>query len=69
MPVNNPSPVYEPPAGSQIDRFACAVCEQLAQETNDETVVSPEVVSGLGAFLKLLFRLEAKRRNEANCLT
>jgi hypothetical protein len=76
MPANNPNqvpptdaPVYEPPAGSQIDNFACALCEQLANEKDDATIVAPEVVSGLGSFLKLLFRLEAKRRNEANCLT
>ena len=54
---------YRSPSEKAIHGYAQQVCERLAAHRNDTTIADQEVVSGLAALLKLLFRLEAKRLN------
>lgn len=60
---NKQGPIYEPPDDRQIERYARAVCERFAQQQNDETLCSSEIVNGFATFLKVLMRIEAKHRN------
>lgn len=55
---------YLPPTDEAISAFARSVCKQLA-ENGDPTYTSLEVVNGLGDFLKLAGRIQAKYLNRA----
>lgn len=64
MNHNSQAPLYEPPDDKQVEHYARAVCERLALHRNDESIGSSEVINGFAMFLKVILRIEAKRRND-----
>lgn len=51
---------YVPPSAETLRDFARAVCESLAQQRDDPSLASHEVISGLANFLQVITRIQAK---------
>lgn len=59
---------YLPPAQEDIDAYARAVCQKIAQ-AGDPSYTTPEVVHGLAEFMKIAGKIQAKHLNRVNLVT